>query len=125
LEELEITGTLDALRAGPPAGRLRAALTWLKLRAYLRRTLPRFAACTVVSEREQAQLRAAAPGYAHVTVIPNGVDLDQYSGDFGAPVAETLIHTGALTYRPNVDGVGYFLSEILPAIQRSRPAPVP
>src|SRR5262245_42067740 len=49
-EEVEL-----ALRRGDPRARLGAAararnqLTWLKLGAYLRRALPRFAACTVVS----------------------------------------------------------------------------
>jgi glycosyltransferase involved in cell wall biosynthesis len=115
LEELELSVYLDPLGAAAPGrARLRATLTWLKLRAYLRRLLPRFAACTVVSEGERANLRRAAPAYERVAVIPNGVDLDRYRGDFGRPAPDTLVHAGALSYRANLDAVGYFLSDIFP-----------
>jgi glycosyltransferase involved in cell wall biosynthesis len=120
LEELELSTYRDPLAAGAPvAARLRAAPTWLKMSAYLRRILPRFAACTVVSERERDLLRSAAPAYGRVAVIPNAVDLDHYQGEYGPPEGNTLVHAGALSYKANLDAVGYFLGDIFPAVRAS------
>jgi glycosyltransferase involved in cell wall biosynthesis len=122
LEELEIGIHHDApRRAASPAGRIRASLTWWKLRGYLRRTLPRFAACTVVSERERRQVRTAVPTYDRVQVIPNAIDLARYQGDFGTPAPGTLIHTGAMTYDANRDAVDHFLRHILPLVHTEQP----
>ena len=122
LEELELTTYAEApRRAASAARRWRARLTWLKLVGYLRRVLPRFDACTVVSEHERHHLHAVAPGYAPVHVIPNAVDLAAYSGPFGPPQPDTLIYTGALSYRPNYDAVAYFVSTVFPLIKSSAP----
>lgn len=122
-EELELATFRDAAReAGPRGRRLRASLTWLKLTDYLRRVLPRFAACTVVSEAERDILRDVAPGYASVSVIPNALDLASYAGSFGSPRPNTLIFTGALTYNANYDALRYFLAEVYPLIRQAVPA---
>jgi glycosyltransferase involved in cell wall biosynthesis len=118
LDDLELSLIRDAaMRASP--FRPRALLTWLKLSFYLRGALPRFAACTVVSENERANVQSLAPSYRNLEVIPNAVDLSDYDDDFGAPRRNTLVFLGALTYRPNHDGVLYFIREIYPRILAS------
>lgn len=118
LEELEVAIHYDACRAHRSVGRrLRARLTWHKLGHYLRRELARVAACTVVSRREETLVRLIAPARTRIEILPNAVELPRYQGDFGAPVPNTMVHTGALSYRPNRDAVDFFLANILPAVQ--------
>ena len=121
LDEIELAVFADATQKGAPLRRLRGLLTWWKLAAYLRRALPRFAACTVVSEEERELLRRAAPAYADVAVIPNAVDASSYDGHFAPPQPNTLVFSGALTYSANYDAMRYFLKEIYPAIIRATP----
>src|SRR5205807_2869775 len=122
LEELEVSLFKDALQqATTTRQRVRAMLTWFKLAAYLRRSLPNFRACTVASVREQANVRAIAPDYANVVVVPNAVDVASYRGDFGPVQPVSLVFSGALTYQPNADAVQYLLSEIYPLIRKAQP----
>ena len=101
--------------------RMRRWLTWWKLRSYIRRTLPRFAACTVVSDVERAHLCAVIPTYTSIVTVPNAVDTAKYDADFGHPEPETLIWSGSLTYRPNYEAVQYFIKEILPRVMSAVP----
>jgi glycosyltransferase involved in cell wall biosynthesis len=122
LEEVEVSVFKDARQDAPTAAtRLRASLTWLKLTAYLRRILPRFAACTVVSQVEKANLRTVAPGYHRVHVIPNAIDSARYARPQGSVRPNTLVFAGALTYQPNYDAARYFLADVYPTIRRSVP----
>ena len=104
-----------------PARRARARLTWLKLTAYLRRTLPRFAGCSVVSKRERTLVERAVPDYGRVAVIPNAIDLARCQGDYGLPEPDSLVYCGSPTYRPNFDAVTRFLADSFPAIKQQLP----
>jgi glycosyltransferase involved in cell wall biosynthesis len=115
LDDLEVSSIRDAATRASPF-RLRALLTWLKLSFYLRRALPRFAACTVVSDQERANVQSLAPSYRHLEVVPNAVDMSDYESDFGPPRPNTLVFSGAITYKPNHDAVLHFIREIYPAI---------
>jgi glycosyltransferase involved in cell wall biosynthesis len=122
LEELELGTVRDATqRAASPPRRWRAWLTWLKLGAWLRRTLPRVTACTVVSAAERDLLRAVAPAYRSVYVIPNAVDLASYAPYASAARPGSLVFSGALTYRANYDAVEHLLRDILPLVHRQAP----
>ena len=122
VEELELQTFYDAVHvAGGFPKRIRALLTWLKLTEYLRHTLPRFAACTVVSEPERAILRRIVPRYRAISVVPNAVDLVKYQGEFGQPRPSSLIFSGALSYQANFDAVSYLLNTIFPMIKVSVP----
>lgn len=101
--------------------RVRYGLTWLKTAHFVSSLLPRFDACTVVSERERDLVLRVAPGYRNIAVVPNGVDAALYTGDFGTPKPDTLIHTGALSYVANWDAMSFFLSSIFPLIKMRRP----
>jgi polysaccharide biosynthesis protein PslH len=119
LEELELSMFIPGERlTGLSPRRLRALATWWKVNTYVRRALPRFAACTVVSEREKANLRHIAPEYANVEVIPNAVDVSRYDGDFGLAHNNQMVFAGALTYQANYDAMRYFLSDIYPMVSR-------
>jgi glycosyltransferase involved in cell wall biosynthesis len=123
LEELQVASYCDAVAgASSRSARARASLTCWKLAAYLRRSLPRLAACTVVSEDERRLVRRLAPGYSRVVVLPNAVDLSSYGQNYGAPEPDSLIYAGALTFDANYDAVAAFLRDVYPLISEQVPA---
>jgi glycosyltransferase involved in cell wall biosynthesis len=92
---------------------------------YLSNLVPDFNACTVVSEPEHRRLTQIVPGYAPITIIPNGVDAahyDEIAAEIAAePQPDTLIYSGSLTYHANFDAVEFFLCGVFPLIQAQRP----
>lgn len=101
-------------------GRARYGLMWWKTLRFVARLLRDFDGCTIASEQERAIALEIAPGYRHLAVVPNGVDLDFYQGDFGTPTQNTLVFTGALTYDANLDAMDFFLREVFPHVQMRR-----
>jgi glycosyltransferase involved in cell wall biosynthesis len=55
------------------------------------------------------------------TIIPNGVDLDFWQRSSRVRGANTIVFTGVMDYRPNVDAALYLIKEILPIVRRSIP----
>lgn len=95
---------------------------WQKLRRYEAWLCDRAAAVTAVSEPDAAALRAVAPRTT-VRVVSNGIDLDFYTPEPARPSAQpTLVFTGKMDYRPNVDAVLWFAQRVLPLIQKGAPA---
>lgn len=105
----------------PIPQRARRNLMWAKQRAYVRELLPRFAACTVVSEKERQLLRQVAPDYHGVEVIPNCINLPDYDGVHVTPLPNTLIFAGAFTYRVNYEAMAWFLAEVYPLVRNEVP----
>jgi glycosyltransferase involved in cell wall biosynthesis len=123
LEELELSTFLDASRRPiQKLSALRARLTWAKLRGYLRRSLPSFDACTVVSAQEKLNVAAAAPGASAVRIVPNAVAAHAYDSDIESPQPASLIFPGALTYDANLLGARWFLASVFPKLREQIPA---
>jgi glycosyltransferase involved in cell wall biosynthesis len=59
-----------------------------------------------------------------IAVVPNGVDIADYAS-FAAPddllAPGSLVFTGKMDFRPNVDAVVWFARRVLPLIQQSVP----
>ena len=122
LDDLELGAFNEQTRvAASAAARIRRRLMWAKLCAYVRRLLPRFAAATVVSERERDLLREVAPRYAAVELIPNGIDASAYAGIRAGRGPDTLIFTGAFTYDVNHEAMVWFLGEVYPLVKAAAP----
>lgn len=123
LEELEVTKIARRSLDEPHLlRRLRYGLTWWKLSRYLVRLLGEFDGCTVVSELEREVVMRCAPQLKNMAVIPNGVDLSFYQpADEREMEPESLIFTGAVSYRVNFEGLEYFAREIYPLILAERP----
>lgn len=109
---------------------LNPILRWLwrrqhaKMERFERTALRRFDSVIAVSERDAQQFRDrfALP---RVAAIPTGVDLDYFR--FAPPAqtlseAPTVAFTGSMDWRPNVDGIGWFLAEIWPRVVAAVPA---
>jgi glycosyltransferase involved in cell wall biosynthesis len=97
--------------------KIRDGLTWTKHRRYLAGLLGGFRACTVVSAQEQQLLSHAVPDYASIEVIPNFIDLADYSGVRETPQENTLIFTGSFRYSANYHAMTWFLERVYPLIQ--------
>jgi glycosyltransferase involved in cell wall biosynthesis len=54
-------------------------------------------------------------------VVPNGIDLDFYAGNFGTPESGSLIFPGALTYQANFDAMDFFLRQVFPSVKAKCP----
>ena len=92
-----------------------------KMLRYEEAEVRRFHHIVAVSENDRALMtRWTDPN--RITVIPTGVDLAQYKPDPNALEPAPLItFVGAMDWEPNIDGVEYFCSEVLPAIKREVP----
>jgi len=101
--------------------KLRAHLTWWKHSRYVTGILERVDGFSVVSDPEMGLITKINKPGCRGLVIPNGIDMDFYKGDWGNPGPDTLIYTGALTYRANLDAMQYFISQIFPLIKEKRP----
>ena len=105
---------------------------WQLLKAYEGRMCNDFDAVLAVSEEDKRALQEAmatssdtlprqAEQREKIVVIPIAVD-----GDEVAPVqrqsdADHILHIGTMYWPPNIDGVKWFISEVLPLIRAQRP----
>ncbi len=124
LEELELAGLFEQYaRQGHPLRRLRYGLMWRKYRSYMRRSLPRFDGCTVVSRQERDLVRQLLPAYESLQIVPNGAVINPVlaGGIQANPVPDTMVYAGSITYQANFDAVDYYLSHIHPVVQAQHP----
>lgn len=112
------------LRPGAFVAGLYSLVQWRKLARYERGALRAFDRLLVVSEQDRTALARLDPRLAHrLRVVPNGVDTAHLRrgpvvGDLGPA---TLTFVGTLDYRPNLDALRWFVSEVLPRIRAQRP----
>jgi glycosyltransferase involved in cell wall biosynthesis len=95
---------------------------WQKLRLYEARICCFAAATLAVSEADQRALQALLPGLG-VTIVSNGIELAEYpvlSPPRPAPPF-TLVFTGKMDYRPNIDAMLWFGRHVLPLVQAQVP----
>jgi len=82
-----------------------------RVRRWAARRLPRLRAVTVVSEADRDVYAESAPGARYV-LVPNGVDAsDRPRAD---PDNGTALFLGDLDYPPNTEGLGWFVTHVLP-----------
>lgn len=114
---------IDLGRPARWVGAIYSFLQWAKLRRYERRMCSRMDVVVTVSERDRQQLLKLNPNL-HVEVVANGVDVGYFDDlDFGdAALGEaSLVFTGTMDFRPNVDGVTWFAQAVWPRILRAVP----
>jgi len=74
-------------------------------------------ALTVVSNHEALAFRRHVEPTALPNVVGNGVDLEHYE-PLADPATRSPAFVGVLDYEPNVEGIRWFVHEVLPALQR-------
>jgi len=110
------------------AGGAYSLAQWRKLKRYEALVMRQCDAVVAVAEADRSTLLGLAPA-ATIGVVPNGVDTAYFSGmamasdrvgalAFSAP---TLVFSGTLDFRPNVDAVTWFVREVLPRVRARRP----
>ncbi|MBX3000253.1 MAG: glycosyltransferase [Caldilineaceae bacterium] len=101
---------------------LYSLIQWQKLSRY-ERTICRAAdAVLAVSDPDREALRRLHPKIEPV-VVPNGIDLSGYAATpfTSADDCPTLVFTGKMDYRPNVDAVLWFAQAVLPLVEAQVP----
>lgn len=103
-----------------PAKKFYIHLQWQKMLTYERQASRLYSQAAVVSDPD-CQIFECDYGCSNVSVVANGVD-EQYF----APVAAvekpySMVFTGSMDWRPNQDGVRYFIEEILPLVRQALP----
>ena len=115
-------GDLDSLKWRQYAERSRIPLKWIyaieekRFLAYERRIARTFSYALVHTDVERRDFERLIPGVP-VTLVGNGVDLDYFRSGGDAKQPASIVFTGVMDYRPNVDAVVWFCNEILPVIQ--------
>lgn len=74
-----------------------------------------------VSENDADQMRRLF-GAERITAVPTGVDLDYFRRPEDRARSRDLVFVGSMEWLPNIDGIRWFVSEILPIIRRARPS---
>ncbi len=122
-EEVELAAYQPRHQAGLMSRRAEARhrLTWLKYGWYLNGLLKRFRLCTVTSKIEQALVRAVAPHYEAVYVVPNPIHCPDVTKEERAPLYGSLVFTGSLRFAPNHDAMVWFTRDIFPIIKAEIP----
>ncbi len=94
------------------------------LAAYEERMWSLFPLITLVSSEDQQELEARCPsqgGQTRTLVVKNGVNTQEI-----LPVknqqGQKILFMGTMSYFPNIDGVLYFVEEILPQIKKQEPS---
>lgn len=102
---------------------LRRAYNAAEARKYKREEIERWkqaSACVVTSSREVPIVRQAGITVP-VLVAPNGVDVEYFAPSSEAPEPDTMVMTGLMRYRPNIDAAAFFIAEVFPQILAARP----
>lgn len=97
---------------------------WAKLARYERHLLRTFDHVLAVSEDDRNALLRLEP-QSHIDVVPNGVDTTYFSWQQEHVVRQatrlargsTLVFTGTMDFRPNVDAVMWFVQAVLPLVR--------
>lgn len=93
-------------------------IQWQKLRRYEAAVCRTAAAVIAVSEPDRMALQRIAP-QADIHLIPNAIAPADYAQAQHAPDADapfTLLFTGKMDYRPNIDAMLWFGQEVLPRL---------
>lgn len=112
----------DRRRPATWPGAAYSFLQWRKLLAYEGAVCQECDGVVAVSSRDREAILAIAP-QARVAVVPNGVDTRYFqpSEEGVASPEPSLLFTGTMDFRPNVDAVHWFCRTVFPLVLRERP----
>jgi glycosyltransferase involved in cell wall biosynthesis len=120
----DVESALMQRRAAVDANRWRGGYLRFQSRlmaAVERRWCERIALNVTVSDIDRAVLKQLAPA-SRVTVVPNGVDVEEFRPDGRAGTG--VAHIGGINTFPNRDALEYFCEQILPHLRMPSYIPV-
>ncbi len=108
-----------AATARQPLARMYFGWQAAKMRRFEAEAFRHARAVTAVSADERKM--AAAEGAACASVVPNGVDLDDFRPQPAPIIPGRMTFVGALDWYPNQDAAAFFARAVLPAIRARDP----
>lgn len=94
-----------------------AVIEYLRMRFYEPRLLEQFARVQVCSQANAEYLRALAPKLRKVDIdMRAAIDIRRYSGDFLGRNPSTILFIGGFGHSPNIEGICWFITEVLDKI---------
>lgn len=60
-------------------------------------------------------------GASRIASVPTGVDIDYFAPPRAVPTAQDLVLVGSMDWRPNIDGLNWFVGHVLPLVRARRP----
>ncbi len=103
---------------GWSAGAVYSSIQWRKLRSFERKMCRQSDRVACVSEADALAIQKLDQTLK-AYVIPNGVDTDFYEREKAAPLdlpPHSLVFTGTMDFRPNVDAMLWFAHDVLPLV---------
>lgn len=113
---------VDSLKWETYAANARPPMSWLyalegkRLAPIEAGSQDRLDAVTLVSESEAEVYRQRAPQAPAPAVVSNGVDLGYFSPT-PDPMTRTIVFVGVLDYAPNVEGIIWFVRQVMPLLK--------
>jgi len=105
-----------------PLKRQMYAIEFRKMLRYERQAVRKFHHVIAVSEHDRSLMESWVEG-SRITVVPTGVDLEQYRPDFSCtPAGPLVVFVGAMDWEPNVDAMEYFCNQIWPSVMAQAPS---
>lgn len=89
-------------------------------RTYERRIYDLYKQVIVLAEPDAQMLRQLSPGLT-VRVIPNGIDLEYFTGERPNVVPNSLLFVGNYEYPPNVEAALLLIDKIFPVVRAAVP----
>ncbi|MCU1304267.1 MAG: hypothetical protein JWQ87_4551 [Candidatus Sulfotelmatobacter sp.] len=104
-----------------PLRKLSYGIEARKMERYEARSLQRFQHIIAVSENDREIMVKLSP-HCPITVVPTGVDTEQYKVEPSAPgIPPLVVFTGSMDWEPNIDAMEYFCNEIWPLVLADYP----
>lgn len=104
-------------------GALYSLIQWQKLKYFEKNMLATVNGVTVVSTGDAQTLTRLVPMVTPY-VVPNGVDTSYFDRRRVVPhpfVRPTLVFSGTMDYRPNIDALRWFVAQVLPLVRKVVP----
>ncbi len=107
--------------ASNPIRRMMYKVEFARMLRYEQEIVTRYQHVIAVSEHDKALMTKWVDAL-RITVVPTGVDLEQYRpGSSSSPTEPLVMFVGAMDWEPNIDAMEYFCQEIWPAVQAKLP----
>jgi glycosyltransferase involved in cell wall biosynthesis len=91
-----------------------------RMLAYEGEVCRRVKSVIAVSEADAEMMRSEY-GAKRVSAVPTGVDTAYFARPENPPHVADLVFLGSMDWMPNIDGIRWFVSEVLPLIRARRP----
>lgn len=120
--EATMQATIARIDAGNPHRWLQAIYSWMQTRrlTHYEGELCRAADLVLAVSDEDAELLNRYQPRRSVVIVPSGITVADYPTRTIQQEARTLVFTGKMDYRPNVDAMVWFVRDVLPMIPNAK-----